>query len=173
MNPVKCLLIVSALALVTACGGEARQLDPPPGSFAEPELRAFHFIDSYGVSTEDEYDPLLIVDPYVDDGLFEIYWNVRSHADYRVEYRVNDIPSLTGSTLVYSERCGAGRQCDQSGLRLCQYYPDFTMACGFDDFVTDVGHLIYQVPQTLYSILRVCRLNGAYCEYEYHPVRMR
>lgn len=171
MKTLNLLLIASLLVLLSACGGEGRSISPPPQNL-EPELRAFHFIDSFGVSTEDEFEPLLIVDPYVDDGLFEIFWNVRSAADYRVEYRVNDAPSLSGSVLVYTERCGAGRNCDQSGLRLCQYYPDFFMACGFDEFETDIEHLIFTVPQTLYSILQVCRIDGSYCEYEYHPVRM-
>lgn len=170
------LAVIAFVALsMSACGGDRRVYtddpDPTP-SVHRPELRAFHLIDSFGVSTEDEYDPELVIDPYYDDGLFEIFWNVSSAHDYRVEYRVNDTPDISGSQLVYTERCGAGRECDQSGLRLCQYYTDYAMACGMDDEVTYVEHLIYEVPQILYSIVRVCNLSRSYCEYEYHPVWM-
>lgn len=175
MKTIGLFAIVLWSALLAGCGGgtgvQVNNHQPEPnGRDYIPVLRAFHLIDSYGVSTEEDYFAELVLDPYYDAGLFEIDWRVDSLEDYLVEFRINDRPELAGSRRIYSETCGAGLNCDLGAIRLCQYYSDLTMACGLDETVTDISHMIYTLPQEVYAVLQVCDLDSDYCEYEYHPV---
>jgi hypothetical protein len=175
MNPIRILpIIFVSFALLGCYEPRTVYVSSPSSPSAAYDLRPllleFHLIDSYGVDTEFDRRSALVLDPYYDAGLFEIDWRVDSPRSYRVDFRINDAPTLTGSRRVYSEVCGEGRQCDQEAVRLCQYYPDLTMACGWDESVTDIGHLIYTLPQKVYAILRVCDMSATYCEYDYYPV---
>lgn len=144
---------------------------PAPSAYdLRPLLLEFHVIDSYGVDTGVDSHTALVLDPYHDGGLFEIDWWVDSPRDYRVDFRINDAPTVAGSQRVYTEVCGAELPCDQEAIRLCQYYPDLTMACGWDDTVTDISHLIYTLPQKVHAVLRVCDMSSTYCEYQAYPV---
>lgn len=135
-----------------------------------PYLKAFHIIDTYGVDTALDPGEALTFDPYYDAGLFEVDWRVNSLEDYQVSVRVNDRASIHDSQEVYTEICGEGLPCDQEAIRLCQYYPDLTMACGLDEQVTDISLQIHSLPQKLYTFLEVCDLDSNYCEYDYYPV---
>jgi hypothetical protein len=106
------------------------------------------------------------------DGLYEIFWDVDSLEDYRVSLRINDRASIAGSQLIYSQTCGAGRRCDQSGHWVCEYTNDFYMAC--DDSVNevDIYPLVRQLPQKVYMFIEICDSNSGYCEYDYYPVTL-
>lgn len=144
--------------------------DNHQGSDFVPYLKAFHMIDSYGISTEFDPGEPLVLDPYYDAGLFEIDWQVDSLEDYQVKFRVGERSSIRHSTPVYTEVCGEGLPCDQEAIRLCQYYSDLTMACGLDDRLIDISAQVHTLPQRLYAFLEVCDLNSNYCEYDYYRV---
>ncbi|WP_347332084.1 hypothetical protein [Marinimicrobium locisalis] len=164
-------------AMVALAGCDERQVHADHGSDHEhhgddfvPYLKAYHLIDSYGVDTAVDYETALTLDPYHDAGIFEIDWQVNSLEDYQVSFRMNDRPSLSGSIPVYTEICGAGLPCDQDAIRICQYYSDLTMACGLDEYITDISPLIEELPQKAYAVLEVCDTDSSYCEYDYYPV---
>ena len=162
------LTIVLCL-LLTACGGEgssSRPFNPTPS------LISFDIVDSYGVDTA-ESDQALVIDPYLYNGLFDVFWRVNSLDDYRVNVRVNSAPGVGNSILVYSDICGAGRACDQGGNLICEYTSDFYLSCNNARHPTDIAALIEQVPEDLYLIFEVCDIDSAYCSYMYHPVSMQ
>lgn len=166
-------LLVSVLALA-ACDGPVitdRQYD------GGPYLEGFHLVDSYYVNSEVEPRRTLRLDPYLDDGLFEIYWYVDSFHSYRVTVSLNDRPSLRGALIVGSDLCGPGRSCDYDGLLQCEYTPDFYLGCGIDAFDAEanlrpVEQLFSSVPEHLYMVLEVCDTAGIRCEFSTLPVVM-
>ncbi|MEX1034254.1 MAG: hypothetical protein WDZ30_12895 [Cellvibrionaceae bacterium] len=137
-----------------------------------PRLDAFHLVDSYGNSTEDDIDPFLVLDPFIDSGLFEFYWYADNLHDYTIEFRINDAPRLGGSRLISSDYCGIDLACDLDGIQFCQYYADFSMSCDPPDtanpnqYITYFDDLIETVPQTMYLILDLCDTESDYCEYQ-------
>lgn len=159
------IVVVASMSLTGCGGGELHSVD------YVPELHRFDVVDSYGVDTAKSHATLAL-NPYVENGLFDIYWEVNSLEDYQVNVRINDRPSVNNSYLVYSKVCGAGRACDQSGGAICEYTSDFTLSCNNSNHPTDIGYLFDEVPQKLYLILEVCDYDSTYCIYDYHPVVM-
>lgn len=174
MNYARVLVLILASVVLLGCNERRTVYASPPSTPSAYDLRPllldFHVIDSYGVDTGVDPHSALVLDPYHDEGLFEIDWWVDSPRDYRVELRINDAPVVAGSRRVYTEVCGAGLSCDWEAIRLCQYYPDLTMACGWDDTVTDISLFVDTLPQKAYAILRVCDMNATYCEYQMYPI---
>lgn len=140
--------------------------DPLP-----PSLDAFFIVDSYGISPEFDPDIALAVNPYLDDGWFELEWIVDSWDDYWVEFYVNDRPDWDGAVYAGSQFCGLGQSCDEDGLQFCRYDTQFGLYCDTGEELTaDLGPLVYVIPQTLYVFLQVCDTEFIYCEYDYYPV---
>lgn len=183
MKIITTLLIICSFLFITGCGGthvvSAAHTNQPV--YYPPELEEFHILDSMLVSTADSDFTETIIDPYIDDGIFDIYWYVNSDADYIVEYFINDIPSMNGSRFIDAEFCGVGLPCDNyEGAGFCQYYTDFSISCSVETpAYTDVNSilepvyfndLIVTVPQTMYFILQVCDADTLECEYDYRPM---
>ncbi|WP_075188364.1 hypothetical protein [Teredinibacter haidensis] len=188
MNPfIKRFSMVVFPLVLTACGAEhvsiyddgyysdvyveASSVHVMTDNHDKPELDDFYLVDSYGYSSEFSSSPGLTVDPYMDDGWFEVYWYTRAWDDYWVEFYVNDSPSITHASYVGSQLCGLGFECEDDGIQFCQYTAGFSLSCDTgEDQVTDVSSMMYTVPQTLYFIVQVCDLNFEYCEYSTEPV---
>lgn len=156
---IACVLCI----LLTACGGSSSESEPVN---PVPALVGFDMIDSYGVDTALS-NRALEIDPFIDNGLFDIFWRVNSLEDYEVNVRVNSSPNTSNSILIYSEICGAGLPCDQGGNLICQYSEDSTLSCGRGPVVS-----IKRMPVDLYLILEACDLDSSYCNYRYYPVAM-
>ncbi len=154
--------------ILTACGGEEAERNFNPA----PSLVGFDIVDSYGVDTCCSIKPLTL-DPYIDNGLFDVFWKVNSLYDYRVNIRINSTTDVANSLLVYSDICGAGRACDQGGNVICEYTSDFYLSCNNGRHPTDIAGLMKRVPQNLYLMLEICDLNSPYCTYQYYPVSMQ
>lgn len=166
------IYVVLATAFLASCGADDRvYAGPPPTANYTPYLRYFDIVDSYGVDTAKSSDPLAI-NPYKDNGLFDVFWEVDSLEDYRVNVRINDVPFVTSSYIFYTTVCGAGLSCDQGGNAICQYTSQFTLGCNYSAHPVDASILFKRVPQSLYMIVEVCDLNSPYCEYRYHSVQM-
>lgn len=165
----KCLILLVAMTgmLLVGCGGggEVRAVN------YVPDLHRFDLVDSYGVDTAKSSAPLAI-NPYLYNGLFDIFWEVNSLEDYQVNVRINDVPSINQSFFIYGEVCGIGRACDQDGGVICEYTADLTLSCNADNHPTDISELFRQVPQKLYLILEVCAYKSSACVYDYYPVQM-
>lgn len=186
MKFIKPLFVICTFLLITACGGGTRVVSPPHVDVIvdhPPELEEFHILDSFLVSTEDRDFTETLIDPYTDNGVFDIYWYVDSEYDYIVEYFINDIPSMAGSRFIDAELCGVGLPCDNyEGAGFCQYYTDFSISCAVEtpaysdvDSIAEpvyIDDLIVTVPQTLYFILQVCDAETLECEYDYRPMTM-
>jgi len=132
--------------------------------YDDPEITFFELIDTYGYSSMGPLTAAL--NPYEDDGYFQVNWTADTRDDYTVEYRVNDLPELAGSVLIDSERCGYGLGCERDGTQFCQYNADSTMTCDADERRDrSFSHKIFALPQSMYFILHVCSMDGGYCEY--------
>ena len=145
-----------------------------------PYLLDFHIIDSYGISTEDDYYHTPELDPYEAEGIFDVYWDADVVNDYIVEYRINDIPAIDGSRLIDAELCGIGLPCDLQGWQICQYNADFSMSCdvstqAYEDINSTYDPLYFDdlvsaLPETLYFVMQVCDTLSSYCEYDTKPL---
>ena len=140
-----------------------------------PTLWSFGMIDSFGTNSDFE-DTHLALSPYVNDGQFEVFWDVESRDDYFVELRINDQPNTNGSRLITSESCGPFNYCDDHQYQFCDYDSDYSIQCEtpngniqtewFDDY-------IYEQDQDLFMILQVCDSSFFYCEYQTKTVLMK
>lgn len=163
------LFALIAVASTAGCRVESSSSHATP---YRPSLEAFHVVDSYGTSTEDEIDPVLRLNPYIDGGQFEFYWYADNVDDYTIEFRINDVPSIRGSRLVSSDYCGIDLDCDLEGIQFCEYYADFSMSCDPpgtkepNKYVTHFDDLVFSLPETLYLILDLCDTQSDYCEYQ-------
>lgn len=168
----KLLAILGVLLCVggfSGCGDD-REAAPAPHPNYTPELRAFDVVDSNGTDTAMPSHPPLILDPYLNEGLFGIFWDVDSLEDYKVSLRINDRTSIKDSLVVYSQWCGAGRSCDQSGSWVCEYTTDLYLSCGNSSF--DLYSVVDKLPEQVYLFIEVCDVNSNYCEYDYYPVTL-
>lgn len=143
------------------------------GFVFEPELEAFTITDSFGLNSEVSPSLAMAIDPYVDNGWFEIAWLAHSWDDYWVEYYISDNPSLDNASYIGSQLCGLGFACEDDGLQFCRYTSDYGLRCDTgEEHTAYIDHLVHVIPQTLYFILQVCDLNFEYCEYQFEPVLM-
>lgn len=167
--PAACLLYISVI--LSGCGSDSVAVDDHHEDYV-PELHAFDIIDSYDVDTATPNHPPLAFNPYLYEGLYEIFWDVNSLEDYTVSLSINDRATLAGSLVIHSQVCGAGRRCDQSGNWVCEYTSDFYMSCDGSADEVDIYPLIGQVPQKVYMLIEICDTNSGYCEYDYYPVTL-
>lgn len=169
MKKILGVLIVLISISFTACGGGSSR-EPRVVNYT-PDLIRFDIVDSYGVDTANSTAPLYI-NPSRDFGLFDVDWQVNSLEDYKVNIRINDRAGIANSLPIYSEICGQGRACDQSGAVICEYTSDYLLSCN-NNVPEDIIELFPAgAPQSLYLILEVCDLNSSYCAYDYYPVLM-
>lgn len=164
------LVVALTCFLLGACGGGGDSPGGQPINYT-PQLRTFDMLDSYGVDTAFSKAPLAL-NPWLYQGAFEVYWSVRSREDYRVSVLINDAPEVSHSLEVYSQICGPGRWCDQTGSLICDYGADLTMRCANRSLREDIAVLFQTLPESLYLILEICDLDSPYCEFSWYPVWM-
>ncbi len=184
MNTLKkILLILPAFGALAGCGAEhayhdghsdyyeqPREVQVRAPELYKPSLQDFHMVDSYGTDSGSSSDALAI-DPYTDEGMFEVYWFVDSWDDYWVEFYISDNPSMDGAEYIASQMCGVGLDCNEDGMQFCQYSADMYLSCDTgEQHSADLSPLIYAFPQTLYFILQACDFSFEYCEYAFYPV---
>lgn len=171
MKKIALSLVLTASLSIIGCGGGSSSAAPAPSYNYTPALHSYHILDSYDTDTYYSNAPLAL-NPYLYDGLFEVYWTANSLEDYRVRLSINDRPTLTNSVLIHTERCGAGLWCDQQGSLFCEYGADLTLSCDTGPGEVDINYLFQTIPQDLYLFLEICDINSPYCEYDYYPVTM-
>jgi hypothetical protein len=142
---------------------------------SDPELNQFDIIDTDGTNSEFEPIANLSISPFINDGEFEIFWDIRADEDYTVDFRINTNATLAGSQLIYAEHCSPGSPCHDNQFLYCDYENDFDVVCenaNGDVEIGNIDRLITQIPQTLYFILDVCDSLSGYCELQAIPVLM-
>lgn len=138
---------------------------------ASPELTGFYITDTYERSSEFEPNRALAFSPYVNNGHFEINWEVTSYHEYRVELIINDRPQLDNGVILSSSWCGRGEDCGNYSYQSCYYSSDFTIACERPESHSpagthDISPLMDRVPDELYLMLEICDDALFYCEYQ-------
>lgn len=171
MKLAKVLLVaMSALSLMACDSRETVYVEPHSDEDYGPALYGFYLVDSYLVDTEFDYSTPLKLDPRIDEGIFDINWEVESRDDYYVRVKASDSPSMNGGVTVGSALCGQGLPCEEDGHFYCIYTLDFAIGCGFDvveaeenlrgvDTLIDVSRL----PQKIFLNFEVCADQGG-CE---------
>ena len=164
--PLRTLFLGAFLLLLVACRSESDggRTPPPPLPVA---LHEFGVVDSYGVDSEFYPDEPLLLDPYISDGLFEVYWRASAGRDYTFYLSLGPTRDIEDSVLVYTEDCGSGQVCRSEGYSICQYSSDFYLGCA-DDSDKDISELFTQVPERLYLFAEVCDIRT--CNYEHRAV---
>lgn len=167
------VLLITFCGILMACNSETTY-EADDEHYA-PTLYNFHVIDSYGINSE--YNPFasLSLSPFLDWGIFEIYWDVSSVEPYTIEFMINDQPTIAGSRLISREHCASDYACHNYQFQFCEYDTDFTIECETPNGDTQSGNvadLVYQLPQDLYLILQVCDDDQDYCEYQSRRVTL-
>ncbi len=171
MKTIFGLIILLIVSSFTACGSDGSAT--PRVINYTPELKRYDVVDSYGVDTAKPGTTPLAISPYLDNGLFDVFWQVNSLEDYRVNIRINDAAGISQSLLIYSEICGLGKACDQGSGVICEYTTDFYLSCNNSKRPIDIFELFpNKAPQKLFLLLEICDLDSSYCAYDYYPVLM-
>ena len=166
------IALTTLLVTLWGCsGGSHHHVDTHYG----PELYGFYIVDSFGVNSEFDHVTPLELDPEVDGGLFDLYWDVESHDDYRLRVGVNDQPTMHGAEIVGSARCGWGLFCEEDSGFICEYTSFGEVGCGLDlaeaDYnLVSIDHLLVTYPEARYVKIQFCDLSGDICEVSSLPV---
>ncbi|HEY7773843.1 MAG TPA: hypothetical protein VIC26_11730 [Marinagarivorans sp.] len=148
----------------------------------KPRINYWEVVDSYGNSNlaynhhrHGNYHDRLYIDPSIDDGYFELWWDVSNYDDYSVSILINDSPSIFGSYELERTYCGIGLDCDYEGFAYCFYdnrgYD--SISCSTHDYQSrdiDITHLMSGHPSKLFMILEVCDSYSGYCDVQSQPV---
>lgn len=160
------LIVVLALGVASGCRKRVEVVNnnPSPPSVA---LYEYGFIDSYGVDSEDYPNEPLTVDPYIDEGLFEVYWQATANRHYTFYLSMGNSRNIDQSEVIYSESCGPNQSCGRTGYLICAYSTDFYVSCAGEPWA-DIAHMFLQVPERLYVFAEVC--NSFTCNYDRRAV---
>lgn len=171
---IKSAIILISVICLSACRVE---VDDGYHHDTPPAIKYFDIVDSYLTNSAFEYGPYA-VSPYVNDGEFEVFWEVDSYgySDYRVELFLNDRKRVDKGIRLSSAWCGAGESCSQgASYQYCQYNTDLTINCDLPESdrrygEKDISALFDTIPEDLYLVLEVCDDALFYCEYQTLPV---
>jgi hypothetical protein len=168
------LIVIIVSISFTACGGGGDgEVVVVHAVNYTPELKRFDVVDSYGIDTREPGTTPLTIDPYADNGLFDVFWRVNSLEDYRVNIRINDRAGVNNSLLIYSEICGLGRACDQGSGVICEYTDDYWLSCNNNRAIDIYPLFPLGAPEKQYLVLEICDLDSTYCAYDYYSVWMK
>jgi hypothetical protein len=164
------LTAISSAILLSACHEGTYYQDDVFVGEPLPELRSFAVIDSYGTHSDLEPERQAVLSPFIDDGYFELEWDVAPNTTHRVELLINDRPIPEGGTTLSSEWCGPFEACGTISYQYCFYQANLTMQCALPQSnlpfaERDISSLITALPQTQYFILEVCDSELSYCEF--------
>jgi len=171
MKQLKALGLIFAAIVLGACRAEVTSdhYDDPP------ELKSFHIIDSYLTNSEFDRNTPLVISPYIDDGEFELFWEVNPRVRYRAELFLNDRPDTRSAISLSSNWCGPGEDCGNFSYQYCQYKPDLRMECARPEQNApsrdvNISWLFDELPERLFFVLEVCDRSLFYCEYRSREV---
>ncbi len=190
MSRFALVIFILSSSLLTACHQSGVEVGASAGVYYDydsgyesghdhylPQIREFGLVDSYGNDSQYSSHGSLALDPFLDFGIFEVYWDVSSFYNYEVNLYINDRPGLNHAILIGTDSCGPLESCDSIGNQVCQYNPDFYLGCGYDlddadYFAQSVDVLLSQIPDRAYLSLEVCPAEGGYCEVQSIPVTL-
>lgn len=168
---IKMTGLIFLASFLAACGEEESYYVDD----AIPELISFNMVDSYRTNSDIEPDVELRVSPYIDDGEFELFWEVNPDIRYRAELFINDRPNLANAISLTTSWCGPGRDCRNFSYQYCEYQSDLRLQCAAPEQNSpvrdvDISPLFDDIPEALYMMLEVCDRDIFYCEYQSLPV---
>ncbi|WP_394203015.1 hypothetical protein [Marinagarivorans algicola] len=179
MNIIKVTALCLSAAVLSACDDHYHEeLEAPyihywevVDSYGHSNLRFNTFQESHGVFSQN-----LFIDPLLDNGYFELWWDVSSYDDYSASIYINDRPSLIGAYELDTAYCGYDRSCDHSGFAYCHFNSHTanpylngsdTLSCSTrraDNTHFDITPLFTGHPSNLYMILEVCDNDSGLCD---------
>ena len=143
----------------------------------EPEsvyLKQFDMVDSYGYDSYFFPYAFLSISPFINGGLFDIYWSLDAYQDYYLELTISSDPSFTESQLIYTDQCDIYGGCHQEQALQCEFTPDLELNCGnhLGEYQDNyIGDWFDTFPQQLYLKLEICDDDFYYCEYSTKSVQ--
>lgn len=157
-------------AIIAACGSDSYPVDD-----RAPELRSFHVVDSYLTNSEFEPQKALKISPFIDDGEFELFWEVQPNTVYRAELFIHSRPTPDGALSLTTSWCGPGEDCGNFSYQYCNYQSDFRLECAVPERNrpsrdVNISSLIRSVPEQLYLVLEICDRDQFYCEFQSRSV---
>lgn len=173
----KIVIAVLSALILSACGESSLEVYEEYSSeiyVTAPELVSIGLLDSYGNHSDFDPNYLLTISPYINHGVFDIFWEVISNKSYIVDVRINNFDGIVGSQRLFTDICDPYySDCFQEQMLLCDYDSHFDIACAEpngETQVANIGHLVNQIPQSLYLIVDICNEFGEFCHYMSIPV---
>lgn len=167
----KSLITASLLILLSACGEHYEEQQNTP------IVNYFEVVDSFGYSSipfhvfnenHGVYADHLLVSPIINDGYFELWWDVSHYNAYSTLIYINDRPTHFGAYELEAISCKNQQNCNNTGFAYCFYnryannskigHKD-TLSCSTqarENEQVDITSLFYDHPQDLYMIIEVC-----------------
>jgi hypothetical protein len=175
MHTITKILLCSFAVVLSACQTDEYYAHEHAHESDIPELEAFNIVDSYRTNSEFEPGIPLRISPYVDNGEFELFWELEKNVRYRAELFINDTPQLENAILVTSTWCGPDQNCGQFSYQYCEYQSNLRLQCAAPERNNtvrdiDISPLFEELPDTLYLSLEVCDQDLLYCEYQSRAV---
>lgn len=155
------LLIIMSLIL-SACDEEYNH-----NSDHKTRITSLEVVDAQGHSTKNLPYTALKINPFYDNGYFEVFWDTNSYDDYHATLYINDYNTLVGAIELEGAYCGPNEVCDNQGFMYCNYNSEghgFSSAydgiqCSgsrYKNSMKNVTELFKRHPTTLYLLLEVC-----------------
>ncbi|BCD98717.1 hypothetical protein [Marinagarivorans cellulosilyticus] len=173
----KILSLIATCLVLAACDEHSDH-----HSVNKPIINYWEVVDSYGNSNIDydhhqhgSYHSQLFIDDSIDDGYFELWWDVSSYDDYSVSIAINDTPSLWGSYEIERTYCGEGLDCDYEGFAYCFYdsvakhsssshYDSLSCSTSqYENPSVDITDILAGHPSESFLIIEVCDSYSGHC----------
>lgn len=130
-------------------------------------ITSLEVVDAQGHSTRDQHYEKLKIDPFYDNGYFEVFWDTNTHDDYHATLYINDYDTLVGAIELEGAYCGPNEVCDRQGFMYCNYKSEnHGFSSAYDGVqcsasrhkssMKNVTELFKRHPTTLYLLLEVC-----------------
>lgn len=173
------LITTSLLIFLSACGEHYEELQN------NPEINYFEVVDSYGYSNlplnlfnenHGVYARDIFANPFINDGYFELWWDISHYDTYSTKLYINDKPTHFGAYELEAIYCNHLQNCNMNSFAYCFYNSEAnnsklghkdTLSCSTqaqENGRVDITPLFYDHPQALYLIIKVCDEYSGICE---------
>ncbi len=176
MLRIKHILFFGVLFLLFGCSETSNTTNPTTSNSQNTSINMYSVTGTS--TTTSDVKP---INSGVNNGAFNVSWNVSSTDPYHIELYLSNNSTLSSSAGVkfFSQNCGgisAIYNCNTNGSFSCRFTSQNKISCGTITFVNkekDVSAFLNQIPKSAYLIIKAC--NGLFnsCDTEFKQIELQ
>jgi hypothetical protein len=176
MLRIKHILFFGASILLFGCS-DTSNITNPANNNQGTSINAYSVIGAITTTTNGG----ILINSGVNNGAFNVSWNVSSSDPYHVELYLSNDSALSSSTDVkfFSQNCGgisAIYNCNTNGSFSCKFNSQNKISCDTITFINkekDISAFLNQIPKRAYLIIKAC--NGLFnnCDTAFKPIELQ